>query len=364
MATPDAVLAADEQVRNAARLRGATQALYVLRRRSPADQQRACLFAMGLLARDAAPADWAAAGLPEPPPGGQAADVQVPVRDRAVVLLARVALALHTAGLPAGEQHGRWARLAQFFAARLPPSDHDLFQLRERVLAARIDAGGTSPEVFAELNGTLDFHRDVHGASAYLTAVARMRLATAFLLRRGDNDLAASMTMAEEAVSTCAAAYGSEHPVTLVARSLLGHAMLLRAESSTAEAERRRLAGLILTEVAAIRAARVRLYGIIAPNATASLRHEARALLLLGNLERARQVLELALVCESAYNGTHPARTIAETLQTLAEVHRDLGDLDRALEHAREASRIFDLHDPSGHCARRTRVLIEELTAG
>jgi hypothetical protein len=47
--TVDAVPAADGQARSAARLRGATQALNVLGRRSPADQQRAGLFAMNLL---------------------------------------------------------------------------------------------------------------------------------------------------------------------------------------------------------------------------------------------------------------------------------------------------------------------------
>lgn len=363
MATPDAVLAAEEQVRAAARLRGAAQALYVLARRSPADQQRASVFAMGLLARDAAPADWTAAGLPEPPPARQAAQVKLPVHNRAVVLLARVALDLHVAGLPTGEHQACWERLTLFFAACLPPSDHALFRLRERVLAARVDAGDTSPEVFSELAGALAFHHDVHGSHAYLTSVAQTRLATAFRLRRAENDLAASTAMAGEAVDVCAASYGPEHPLTLLARSLRNQAMLLQAESSGDDAERKRLGGLVLTEVAAIRAARGRLYGITAPNATVSLRQEADALLLLGQPERARQVLELALVCETAHNGTHQARTIADTLQLLARVHRDLGDAGRALEHAREASRIFCQHNPDGRGARQARALIEELTA-
>jgi hypothetical protein len=45
-------------------------------------------------------------------------------------------------------------------------------------------------------------------------------------------------------------------------------------------------------------------------------------------------------------------------------VHRDLGDTGKALEHAREASQIFDLHNPDGHGVRQARQLIEELNAG
>ena len=43
---------------------------------------------------------------------------------------------------------------------------------------------------------------------------------------------------------------------------------------------------------------------------------------------------------------------------------RALGDTDKALEHAREANRIYGQHNPRGHGARRARRLVEQLTAG
>jgi hypothetical protein len=365
----DAIPAADEQARAAARLRGAAQALNVLGHRSPIDQQHASLFAMNLLRAAAAPADWTEAGLPEPPPADPAADAdqpagpRLPVDHRAVVLLAQAAMDLHAAGRRISERPGLWEQMAGFFADLLAEGDPELAGLRERVLTARTNAGDTSPELFAELVNALEYHRAVHGTDAYLTSIAQMNLAVALRLRRGDNDLAASTALAEEAARTRAAAYGPEHPVTLVARSMVSHSMLLQAEAGPDE-ERPRLASQVLPEVTAVRAARDRLYGITAPNATSSRRHEARALLLIGEPDQARQALELALACETAHNGAHESRTMADTHQLLAKVYRALGDLGTALEHAREASRIFDLHNPDGRAAKQARRLIAELTAG
>jgi tetratricopeptide (TPR) repeat protein len=366
--TPDAVLVAEEQARTAARLRGATQALNVLLYRSPADQQRASLFALSLLSTEAAPTDWSEAGLPKPPradsPAGadQQASTRLPVDHRAVVLLARTALDLYSAGLRISERPRHWERLARFFADRLPGTAPELLRLRGRVLTARTDAGDISPEVFDELTNAVERYRDLHGENAYRTSIAKTDLATAFRLRRAENDLAASAALAEEAAKTRAAAYGPDHPVTLMARSLVNHSLLLQAEISSDE-ERPRLASQVLTKVTAVRAARDRLYGMTAPNATMNRRHEARALLLLGQPEQARQVLELALACETAHNGRHEPQAMADTHQLLAKVHHDLGDPGQALKHAREASRIFDLHNPDGRGARLARRLIAELTA-
>jgi hypothetical protein len=74
-------------------------------------------------------------------------------------------------------------------------------------------------------------------------------------------------------------------------------------------------------------------------------------------------VLELALACETAHNGSHESQAMADTHQLLAKVHHDLGDPGKALKHARKASRIFDLHNPDGRGARLARRLIAELTA-
>jgi tetratricopeptide (TPR) repeat protein len=364
--TADVGTAAGEQARAAARLRGATQALNVLGRRSPVEQQRASLFAVSLL-RTAAPADWTEAGLPDPPVAAPAADAGqppgpgLPADHRAVVLLAQAAMDLYAAGRRISERPGLWDHLTGFFAGLLPEDDPELAGLRERVLTARTNAGDTSPELFAELADALEYHRAVHGQDAYLTSVAQVNLAVAFRLRRAGNDLAASTALAGEAARLRAAAYGPEHPVTLEARSMVNHSMLLQAETSPDD-ERPRIASQVLPEAIAVRAARDRLYGITAPNATSSRRHEARALLLLGEPGRARQSLELALACETAHNGAHESRTMADTHQLLAKVYRDLGDLDGALQHAREASRIFDLHNPEGRAAKQARRLIAELS--
>ena len=362
--TSAAAIAADELVSAAARLRGATEALNVLGCRSTADQQRASVFAVGMLS-SAVPADWSVAGLPQPLPAshpGQAAGVGFPVGHRAVLLLARAAMVLHTAGLRVCERPAHWERLARIFAAHLPGSDPDLFRLRERALIARVTAGDTSTAVFAGLAGAVDFHRAVHGEDAYLTSIATTNLALAFRQRREEGDLATSAALAEEAVRARAASYGAEHPLTLVARSLLAVSLLLQAEAST-EPARRRLASRVLGEITQVRAARMRLYGSTAPNTTVSRRYEALALLLLGEPERARQTLELTLAFETAHSGTGRAKAIADTRLLLAEVYRALGDTGRALEQAREASRLYGLHKPGGHGARRARRLAEELAS-
>jgi hypothetical protein len=107
----------------------------------------------------------------------------------------------------------------------------------------------------------------------------------------------------------------------------------------------------------------MRLYGSTSPDTTRSRRHEAVALLLLGEPERARQTLELTLALEAAHGGADRAEALASTRLLLCEVSRALGDMDKALEHAREANRIYGQQNPRGHGARRARRLVEQLTA-
>lgn len=157
-AVPDAVPAADEQGRAAARLRGATEALHVLSCRSPAEWRRACLFAVNLLHAEVTSADWSEAGLPGPPPAdpgagtdadaGQPGRPRLPVDHRAVLLLARAAMDLHAAGLRIGERPGAWEHLAAFFAARMSAASPELLGLRECALRARADAREAN-QVFA-----------------------------------------------------------------------------------------------------------------------------------------------------------------------------------------------------------------------
>ena len=218
---PETAFAADEHARaTAARLRGATEALNVLGRRSPADQQRASLFAAGLLRDAITEADLRETGLPLPIPAvqprqpgqegqpgqqgasrpGQADGARLPAGHPAVLLLARAAMVLHSAGLRICERPWHWDRLARFFDARLPASDPHRFRLHERALMSRVDAGDTSPAVIAALRNAVEFHRAAHGADAYLTSIATTNLALAFRQRRGDGDQAASTALAEQAV--------------------------------------------------------------------------------------------------------------------------------------------------------------------
>jgi tetratricopeptide (TPR) repeat protein len=371
--TPESAFAAEEQARSAAaRLRGATEALNVLGRRSPADQQRASLFAAGLLRDAITEADLRETGLPLPLPAvqpgqpgqeRQADGSRLPAGHPAVLLLARAAMVLHSAGLRICERPWHWDRLARFFNARLPASDPHRFRLHERALMSRVDAGDTSPGVIAALRNAVEFHRAAHGEDAYLTSIATTNLALAFRQRRGDGDQAASTALAEQAVRVRAASYGPEHPLTLEARSLVALCRLLQAEGSQEE-ERHGIAGRVLAEVTAIRAARMRLFGSTAPDTARSRKHEALALLLLGEPERAGQALELTLAMEAAFGGADRAAAVADTRLLLAAVSRALGDTDKALEHAREANRIYGQQNPRGHGARRARHLVERLTAG
>jgi hypothetical protein len=106
---------------------------------------------VNLLRTEVAVADWTEAGLPQLPLADPAADadqasrLRLPVNHRAVVLLARVAMDLHAAGLRISERPGLWERLAAFFASRLPESTPELSELRERVLVTRAYAGEASP---------------------------------------------------------------------------------------------------------------------------------------------------------------------------------------------------------------------------
>ena len=106
-----------------------------------------------------------------------------------------------------------------------------------------------------------------------------------------------------------------------------------------------------------------RLFGAAAPNATNIRRYEARALLLLGQPERACDWLEDTLTFEDACNGGRQTQSIGETHYQLARVHLALGDLSRALDHAQRASTILAAYDPAGRAARNARRLIAQLAA-
>lgn len=358
----DLTLAADEQARAAARLRGAAEALNVLQPRSPADRRRASRFAANLLGAHVVPADWTAAGLPRPD-SAPCAEQLTPVNHQAAVWLARAALVLYCTELRAADHPAHWDKLAEFFARHFRADDPVLVRLRERAALSRVDAGDTSQEVFAVLQQALNFHRARDGEDAYATTVAKEHLAIAFRQRRSADDLAMATALAGEEVRTRAARYGLGHPMTITGRSMLTLSLLMQAEASDDPVERHRLASRALTEITEVRVARDRLSGVTSPTATTSRRYEARALLLLGQPERARSCLEYTLTFENAHYGGQQTQSIGHTHYQLARVNRVLGDPATALRHAQQALRIFELHNPAGPYCRHARELVADLTA-
>lgn len=359
--TPDFLRTGDEQARAAAMLRGATEALNVLQRRPPAGRQQASRFAMGLLGKHVPAANWAAAGLPMPAKDGQRPEHRVPAGHPAVLRLVRAAMALYCAELRIDDRPARWDMLADFLARLVPVSDPELVRLRERAASAHVEANDTTPAVVRVLLAALDFHRARDGENGYLTSLARGNLSIAYRQRRTGDDLARSTLLSEEEVRTRTARYGPDHSVTLVARSLLTLSLLLQAEASYDQAERHALGGRALAEITKVRVARDRLYGVTSPNATNSRRYEARALLLLGQHQRARSCLEYALAFENAHNGGQQTQSVGQTHYQLAQALRALGEPAKALAHARRARQILELHNPAGRAADSARRFIEEL---
>jgi len=363
--------AGHEQAAAAARLRAAAEALSVLRYRPAAEQRRASRYAMRLLSTHAAKADWRSAGLPppladpppDPAPPRRPATPVVPLTDPAVLHLARAAMQLHSTELRAADRPRRWAQLARFFAECLTEPTEELVRLQERVASARVNAGDTSPEVLTALLATLDRYRAADGENGYRTGLARANLSVAYRHRGSGADLATATRLAAEEVRARTTRYGPDHPVTLVARSLYTLSLLVQAEAMTAPAAQRALATRALAEITHVRTVRDRLFGVTAPNATRSRRHEARAFILLGEFDKARVCLECTLAFESVSNGDRESQESGQTHYELARVNRALGDSGKALEHVQQACRILAMHNPQGIAAGKAAALLAELSS-
>jgi hypothetical protein len=286
-----------EQVRTAAMMRGAAEALSVLRHRPPAEVRQASEYATGLLCRNAGHCDWAAAGLPMPVRVPVTAGSAIHAVHDSAVHLAEAAMELHCTGLRPAQRPARWARLEEFFTSQVPATVRA--RLRTRVDSALVDADEVTPEVVSRLAAALERHRAAYGPDAYLTGVARRSLATAYRRRRTGTDLASATALASDDTRVQVARHGAEHPVALDARSRLALYLLAEAESAPAERERRDLATRALGEITTVRAAQDRQRGVASPDSVASHRREARALLLLGEVGKARASMDYARRLES-----------------------------------------------------------------
>jgi hypothetical protein len=295
--TPGDFLRRQEQARTAALMRGAAEALAVLRRRPPAQVRQASEYATGLLCRNAAQSDWAAAGLPMPVRVPEPAYGAVPASHDAASHLAEAAMDLHCAGLRPAQRPACWAKLERLLASQAPAGAGA--RLRARVDAARADADDITPDVVSSLVRTLERHQAAFGPDAYATSAARRSLATAYRRRRTGPDLTRAAALVQDEVRAMAVRHGPEHPVTLDTRSLLASYLLAQAESATTEAARRELATRALNQITAVRAAQDRQRGVASSGSVASHRREARALLLLGETGKARASMEFARQLEA-----------------------------------------------------------------
>jgi tetratricopeptide (TPR) repeat protein len=337
------------------RARGATEALSVLHARPRTQRPPISGYAMALLAGHVAAEEWNAAGLPTLSPQQNV----VPVGDEAVTRLARLAVSIHCNDLHLADRPAVWSRLESFIARRLPASAREVVRLRELVCNQRRDAGYLPPDIIS-FEEILEFHRKVHGEDSYLAGLTRTNLAAAHQV---SGDFAVAADLLDREARARASRYGAEHPVTLVTRSMLSRVLLLQAEAAGDVAARITLARRALSLINDVRAVRDRLFGITAPNATRSRRYEAHALLLLGELDRARACLEHVLTFDIARDGRKDLYAIGQTHLLLARVHAAQGNRDQALEHAERAQGILSPHIPEGNESAAAAALAREITA-
>lgn len=129
---------------NSGRLRGAAEALIMLRDHPVAVRQRACQSGLALLLRYACPVDWRPSGLPVSRSQFAVSSGTIPISDKSVTRLARASMELYCAGLLPPETRLRWARLERFCASYLPSADPELAELRQR--ARRLEPPSRVPE--------------------------------------------------------------------------------------------------------------------------------------------------------------------------------------------------------------------------
>jgi tetratricopeptide (TPR) repeat protein len=337
------------------RVRGATEALSVLQSRPLTRRPPISDYTMALLAGHVDGRAWNAAGLPALSPQAD----PVAVSDEAVIRLARLAITMHCGSLSAGDRPRVWSRLESFFARRLSASAPGLIRLREIVCNQRIEVGCTPPDIIS-LQEILEFQRKVHGEDSYTAGLTRANLAMAY---RHAGDFALAAILLDREAQMRANRYGHDHPVTLVTQSLLSRVLLLQADGTDDAETRLRLARRALSLINSVRATRDRLYGMIAPNATRSRRYEAHALLLLGELDRARVCLEHALTFDIARDGRKDLYAIGQTHLLLARVYAAQGRRHQALEHGERAQRILTAHAPQGNESREAAALVREMSA-
>jgi tetratricopeptide (TPR) repeat protein len=334
---------------------GATEALSVLQERNRVRRPFLGDYVMALLAGHVNGEAWNAAGLPGLRPEAH----PVRISDEAVIHLARLAISIYCGGLCLSDRLATWSRLESFFARQLAPSAPQFIRLREVVAQQRQEVGCAPPDVEG-LREILELEREAHGDDSYLAGLARANLADAYR-QSGDFALAAGLLSDEAAARE--SRYGRDHPITLVALSMTTRLLLHQADATDDTVVRHELARRALSLVIDVRAARDRLYGITAPNATISRRYEAHALLLLGELDQAQVCLEHTLTFVKARDGRNDGYASGRTHLLLARVHAAAGNRNQALEHAERTQQILSTHRGLGIESWETAALARDIAA-
>lgn len=352
-----------------AHMRGAAEALSVMSRRGPGDRLRAVDEALGMLIRHVdhvEPAAWRSAGLQLSDryrAAGHAAraggaQTRIQVSDPAVIYLAHVAMRLLCSTRPAAQRPKMWDRFASFFATSAKPISR---RMEATALFSRIEAGDVSPEIVEGLFSVYEWRRETYGRDAYLTSLARTNLAIAYRIRATGTDLADATEFCRQETRARNRQYGPDHPFTLVARNNLARCLLAQAEAAGDERTRHALARQAYEEAGRARAARDSLYGPTSSNATLSRRHQGHALLLLGDLERARSCLRYAIAFETKRNDNTEWRRSGWTHLLLARVCTAGHDRDAARIHANTAWRLLTRDEPHSRACRDAAALLQQL---
>lgn len=365
---PHAAAASDRDRAEAAGwLGGASAALDVLMTREPALRERAVSFAMSMLSSCADPADWASAGLSAPSLPHRAAPrcrVRLPVGHKAVLRLAHSAMSLRVSGLESAQRPKLWDRLASFLRSHVTDSDQSLHRVVESGLHARVAMGDMSAEVLDGLAIALERHRALDGEDSYAADVARINLALACGTRSAGDGLAQATQSAAAEAARCAERYGTRHPLAIQARTQWVDLLVNLADTEVDPSTRISIARHALAQANVVRMAWDRLLGVTSGDAIRSRGYEGQALLMMGDLEKARVCLECALAFSERQTGVRDDQCRGVTLWLLARVYAAAGDGRLARDTGEQAVHVLGRTMPRSAQYRRAEAFLHSLSAG
>jgi len=211
----------------------------------------------------------------------------------------------------------------------------------------------------------LEQHEITDGEDAYGTSTARMSLALAYQTRSAGTDLAEATALTARETTRLTVRYGPAHPAALQARDQWASLLLALADAEPGLAARRDLARQALVEANLTRITWDRLAGVTSQAAIRSRTDAGHALLLLGELDKARVCLECALAFDARRAGaaSEQSQSRGRIFGLLARVYAETGDGDQARAAGRRAVRILGRDAPASSHYRQAASLLRELHA-